>query len=87
MFFCVVCLIVSLALVGETHRDGFVPLVVVCTCSLLPVVKMGLSFGSKLPHALMDLNQSWVKDATWEPSYVDEVKGRGSLQMANLCKE
>ena len=23
----------------------------------------------------MDFNQSWVIDATWEPSFVDEVKG------------
>ena len=28
-----------------------------------------------LPHALMDFNQSWVINATWEPSFVDEVKG------------
>ena len=28
-----------------------------------------------LPHALMDFNQSWVIDATWEPSFVDVVKG------------
>ena len=24
----------------------------------------------------MDFNQSWVIDATWEPSFVDEVKGQ-----------
>ena len=23
----------------------------------------------------MDFNQSWVIDATWEPSFVDDVKG------------
>ena len=41
---------------------------------LLSVVKM-VNIWLYLPHALMDFNQSWVIDATWEPSFVDEVKG------------
>ena len=29
----------------------------------------------------MDFNQSWVIDATWEPSFVDEVKGQMSSEV------
>ena len=33
-----------------------------------------LTFGSNLSHALMDFNRSCIIYATWEPSFVDEVK-------------
>ena len=45
-----------------------------CCLLLLSVVKRA-NIWLYLPHALMDFNQSWVIDATWEPSFVDEVKG------------
>ena len=60
----------SPALAGKTHRDHFVP----CCCMLLSVVKR-VNIWLYRPHALMDFNESWVIDATWEPSFVDEVKG------------
>ena len=59
----------SPALAGKTRRDHFVP-----CCCLLSVVKR-VNIWLYLPHALMDFNQSWVIDATSEPSFVDEVKG------------
>ena len=60
---------VSPALAGK--RDH----VVRCSCYLLvSVVKKRVNIWLYLPHALMDFNQSWVIDATWEPSFV-EVKG------------
>ena len=64
---------VSPDLAGKTHRDHFVP----CSscCLLLSVVKR-VNIWLYLPHALMGFNQSWVIDATWEPSFVDEVKSR-----------
>ena len=54
------------ALAGKTHWDRFVG-----CCLLWKQVNIWLY----LQHALMDFNQSWVIDATWEPSFVDEVKG------------
>ena len=66
------------ALAGKTQRDHFVP----CCCCLLMLLSVDVACREKrvniwlyLPHALMDFNQSWVIDATWEPSFVDEVKG------------
>ena len=60
--------IVSPALEGKTHWITL-STVVCCCCLLWEQVKIWL------PHALMDFNQSWVIDATWEPSFVDKVKG------------
>ena len=34
----------------------------------------------------MDFNQSWVKDVTWEHSFVDEVKGHISRSKVILGK-
>ena len=68
---------VSPALAGKTHRDHLSPVVVVvcwCCLLLLSVVKRA-NIWLYLPHALMDFNQSWVIDVTWEPWFVDEVKG------------
>ena len=59
----------SPALTGKTHRDLFFH------CCLSSVKKKRVNIWPYLPHALMDLNQTWVMDATWEPSFVDEVKG------------
>ena len=41
-----------------------------------------------LPHALMDFNQCWVIDATWEPSFVDVVKGHIKVKgyLRSSCK-
>ena len=58
------------ALAGKTHRDHFVP----CCLLMLSVVKR-VNIWLYLPHALLDFNQSWAIDATWEPSFVEEVKG------------
>ena len=59
------------ALAGKTHtcRDHFVHF---CSCCLL---WRQVNIWIYLPHALMDFNQSWVKGATWEPSFADAVKG------------
>ena len=70
--FCLFCFVfffflVSSALAGKTHRD----FVGCCCCLLWNQVNIWLY----LPRALMDFNQSWVIDATWEPSFVDEVRG------------
>ena len=62
---------VSLALAGKTHGDHFVH----CCCLSVVVKTKWVNIWLYLPHALMDFNQSWVIDAKWEPSFVDEVKG------------
>ena len=53
------------------YWDHFVP----CCCLLMLSVVKRVNIWLYFPHALMDFNQSWVIDATWEPSFVDEVKG------------
>ena len=66
-------LFLSTVLAGKARRDLFVH-----CCLLLLSLKVccenGLTVGSsfQVPHALMDFNQSRVKD----PSFVDNVKGR-----------
>ena len=42
-----------------------------------------------LPHALMDFNQSWAIDSTWEPLFVDEVKGHIKIKghLRSSCKK
>ena len=45
--------------------------VVFCCCCC----ENRLNIWLQLPHALMDINQSWVIDAAWELLFVDEVKG------------
>ena len=60
-------LFVAPVLAGKTHRDHFVPC---CLLMLLYVVKR-VNIWLYLPHALKHFNQSWVIDATWEPSFVD----------------
>ena len=61
--FCVACL---------SRHIGITLSPVVCWCCLL---WKGVNIWLYLPHGLMDFNQSWVIDATWEPSFVDVVKG------------
>ena len=71
------------ALAGKTHRDHFVH-----CCLLLSVVcrEKRVNIWLYLPHVLMDFNQSWVIDATWKPSFVDEVKGHISRsKVISLC--
>ena len=58
-------------LAGKTHVGITLWAVVGWCCLLWKQVNKWLY----LPHALMDFNQSWVTDTTWEPSFVDEVKG------------
>ena len=70
----------SSTLAWKTHRDHIVGcccllllvVIVVCRCCLLLWKQVNIWL--YLPHALMDFNQSWVIDATREPSFVDEVK-------------
>ena len=59
----------------------FVP----CCCCLL---WKGLKIWLYLPRALMDFNQKWVIDATWEPLFVDEVKGhiKATGHLRSSCK-
>ena len=72
--------------------DHFVPcpllsvVVVVCCCHCLLWKRVNIWL--YLPHALMDFNQSWLVDATWEPSFVDEVKGhlRSSCKIGWKCE-
>ena len=66
------------ALAEKTHRDRFVPY---CCCCCLLLWKQ-VNIWLYLPHALMDSNKSWVIDATWKLSYVDEV--RGHLSRSNF---
>ena len=76
-------IVVSPALAGKTHRDHFVPcccllmLSVVVVVVVLSVVKR-VNIWLYLLNALMNFNQSWIIDATWEPSFADEVKGNKS---------
>ena len=58
------------ALARKTHRDHFVH------CCYLLLLWKQINIWLYLLHALMDVNQSLVIDATWEPSYVNEVKSR-----------
>ena len=62
------------ALAEKTHRDHLSP-VVVCCRLLWNSVNIWLYLPHHQWHALVDFNQSWVIYATWEPSFVDEVKG------------
>ena len=55
------------------YSNNIATLVFGKTLLLLSVVKRA-NIWVYLPHALMNFNQSWVIDATWEPSFVDEVK-------------
>ena len=64
--FCVACLSKERHIIGITLS----PIV----CCVLMLLWKRVNFWLYLPHALMDFNQSWVIDATWEPSFVDEVK-------------
>ena len=57
----------------ERHIGITLSPVVVCWCCC-PLWKR-VNIWLYLPHALMDFNQSWVIDATWKPSFVDEVRG------------
>ena len=67
--FCVACLSRKDTLGSLFHRCLLFMSVVVC------LSWKGLTFGSIFHMLLMDFNQSWVIDATWEPSFVDDVKG------------
>ena len=63
---------VSPALAGKRHKEITLSTFVVF---LLLLLWKHVNIWLYRPHTSMDFNQSWVIDATWEPSFVDEVKG------------
>ena len=71
LIFYLIVIFVLPAFAGKTHKDLFVLLLFV----LVVCHESRLTCCSNFHSALMDFNQSWVIDATWEPSFVDEVKG------------
>ena len=82
---CFPLFLVSPVLAGKTHKDHFVTCFlsvdVVCRCLLMlsfvvVCCEKGLTFGSVF-HMLrwISTKVTWVIDATWEHSFVDEVTG------------
>ena len=77
-------LFVSPALAGKAHSYHFVP----CCCCCLLLLWNQVNIWLYLPHALMDFNQRLIIDETWEPSFVDEVKGHIKVKghLRSSCK-
>ena len=57
--------------------------VVCCHVVMLSVVKR-VNICLLLLHTLMDYNQTWVIGATWQPTFVDGVKGHTLRSKVNL---
>ena len=75
---CFCCFHIGLALCHLAQQEWhiMIPLSHIaccCWCCLLLLLKQ-VNIWLYLPHALMDFDQSWFIDATWKPSYSDEVK-------------